>query len=441
MPYVVQESPESVVAPRVVPEGWKGTLRVGGEYEHARLRPGASYSYELLSMFFHATGDRRKAPVKGTATADASGVLVVPFEPDIRGEWVLTVDSTEGGQRNIPMKVAVYVLSPELYRFRPYLGDLHSHSTSSDGKQQAAYVPMRARTYGFDFFALTDHWSYASSVEMKRQVGRMLGSRMLLLPGEEMHPERELLREPERPGGHFHHYHYVAVGHRASVRDAYLADPERSRLEVRRIAEEIEQRGVEDGLDLLPYAEGVWKLRKAKELGALTIYSHPYWCHPVNLDAAAIEQSFADGEADAVEAISTADLLSYMPNRLVSLAARKGPVPVVGVSDGHDWQESLPLRCCTLVMAGELGEAAIFDAIRAGRSVACRMTDPPQLVGPLELVDFAMYYLNRILPRRRRVTSLQGSLALSALRSGAFSQDVVDRLDADLEALDRSMWA
>jgi hypothetical protein len=34
----------------------------------------------------------------------------------------------------------------------------------------------------------------------------------------------------------------------------------------------------------------------------------------------------------------------------------------------------------------------------------------------------------------------QGNLALSRLRGGGFSQDIVDALDADLDELDRSIW-
>lgn len=443
MPTMITESAELTVKPRIVPEGWNGTVRIGGEYEHTRFVPGAEYRFELHSMFFYAVGDRQKRVMSGTARADADGSLLVPFTPDICGEWILSVESDEDKRKNRPLKAALYVLSGELYRYRPHIGDFHSHSTSSDGAQEPAYPPMRARTFGCDFFALTDHWCYAASEVMKKRVGQMLGSRMVLFNGEEMHPEPELLREPDRPDAHFHHYHYVAVGHSASVRDAFRADPETSAQEVLRIADEIKSRGLDPRVDPLPYAEGVWKLRKAKELGGLTIYCHPYWAHPVNMDAGALEQSFAHREADAVEALSRADDTPYMANRLLSLAADPAAAsfPVVGVSDSHDWQETEPFSCCTFVMTEKLEQESILDAVRAGRSVACRMSDPPELVGPFELIGFAWYYLHRILPIRRRITALQGSLALSALRGGPFSQQLIDDLDTELVELDRSMWA
>ena len=38
-----------------------------------------------------------------------------------------------------------------------YRGDLHAHSTYSDGDSPVADVIARAETLGLDFFALTDH--------------------------------------------------------------------------------------------------------------------------------------------------------------------------------------------------------------------------------------------------------------------------------------------
>ena len=58
-----------------------------------------------------------------------------------------------------------------------------------------------------------------------------------------------------------------------------------------------------------------------------------------------------------------------------------------------------------------------------------------------ELVDFATFYLSRILPLRRRIMTLQGNLALYGLQGGAFSRTLVDQLDTELEELDTALWA
>ena len=439
MPRTIPESAELLVSPKILPHSWSDELVVSGEYEHTKPLPDAEYRFEVVSTFFYSASDRRKLPITGTVRAGADGTVRIPFNPDIDGEWILTVSSEDDKRKNIPFTLALYVLPEELESYRPYVGEFHSHSTSSDGRQEPAYPPMRARTFGFDFYTLTDHWCYESSQRMIDEVGKTLGS-MVLFNGEEMHPEREVLIGTDGVSPHYHHYHYVAIGHRASVRDAFIDGGETTQREVAAIAAELTARGVDPTVDLVPYAEGVWKLRKAKELGGLTLFAHPFWANPVNLDAGSIAQTFADREFDAVEAISVADDSSYMANKLLELRGDSEPVPVVGVSDSHNWQETMLCKTCTVVFAAEPARGAILDAVREGRSVACRMTDPLELVGPFRLVDYTSFYLQRILPLRRRIMSIQGNLALSRLRGGAFSQSLVDSFEKDLTALDRSIW-
>ncbi len=457
MPSIVEESTEFVVSPKIVPDTWKGTVRITGDYEHTRFLPGVDYAYELTSMFFSATSDRKNRTIGGETRADDTGALSIPFEPDMSGEWLLTIrsrDESGDERKTVPMTVGLYVLPDRLRGFRPYIGELHAHSTASDGRQEPAYPAMRARALGLDFFALTDHRSYDSSVRMIRDIGARLGSRMVLLRGEELHPERGEILGENGDDGHAHKYHYVAVGHHSSVRDAILEGGEAVKREVKAIAEELRRRGFDDDIDIEPYAEGVWKLRKTRELGGIGIYCHPYWAYPVNLDSGAIRRTLRDREFDAVEAISRADFTSYTTNLLLESAAAGiagaaetagpagttepfSPIPMVGVSDAHDWQESIPLQYCTFIMAEHRSAAGlsaedVLDSIRSGRCVACRMSEPPELLGPVELVDFASFYLRRILPIRRRIMSLQGNLALSSLRGGPFSQDLIDALDEDL---------
>lgn len=441
MPATVQETPELSISPTIMTEGWDGELIVRGEYLHTRFLPSTTYSVSLTSTFFYATVPRRKSPITVSAVSDSNGELHIPFVPDISGEWILKIESEHDGRKHLPVTIACYVLPRELSGFRLYMGELHAHSTGSDGTQQPAYPPMRARTFGYDFFALTDHWNYQSSVEMIRTVGTNLGSRMLLLRGEEMHPERELLQMPPDEQPHGHHYHYTAIGHTESVRDAFLQGGETVRQEVSDIAEELAARGVQKTVDLLPYAEGVWKIRKAREFGGIVLFAHPYWATPVNLDAGAIEQTFRDREYDAVEVLSRADSSSFMPNRWYRTAAEGSPDPAVGVSDSHSSAESVEPSCFTMVLANRLDRESVLEAVRHGRCVACRPDDPPTLVGPPELVDLATFYLAHVLPRRRRITSLQGDIALSGLRGGACSQEMIDALDADLDAFDVSIWS
>jgi hypothetical protein len=440
MPTRIAESLELFVTPMVVAEGTRINLLVSGDYTHTQFLPHTEYAYSIKSMYVVATSPRRKGALTGISTANDDGALEIPFSPDTSGAWILNVESENDTRKHMPITLALYVMPRELDGYRGYIGELHAHSTSSDGKQMPAYPPMRARTYGYDFFTLTDHWCYESSIEMIRIASEALGSQMLLLNGEEMHPEREDYFAKPEDQPHVHHYHYTAIGNSESVRDAFLKNPEASQREVSAIAKEITNRGVNSQVDLNAYAEGVWKVRKAKSLGGIAIYAHPYWATPINLDRGAIEQTFRDREVDAVEATSPADLSTFTTNRLMMPDLVADPIPVVGVSDSHNWDETVPCKSFTLVMAEELNKEALFESIRAGRSVACRVSDPALLVGPFPVADFANFYIDHILPRRRRITSLQGNIALSKLRGGAFSSELIETLDRDLASLDAAIW-
>jgi hypothetical protein len=439
MAHIVPDSHDYDIEPRVVPEGWSGTLRVRGEYQHTEFEPGVRYAYEYQSAYLLATGNRRREPLRGVIEPQPDGTLEVPFSPDTYGEWMLTVGyEDEHSTRNMPCNLGVYVLPTRWWGLRPFIGELHAHSTGSDGTQEPLCVALRGRRVGFDFFALTDHRNFAASEEMLRRGRRLLGDGMLLLNGEEMHPERN---EDTKAPVYDHKYHYVSVGHTRSVRDVYLEDEARSRAEVSSIVEELQQRGAADQLDLYAYAEGLWKLRKAKELGGLTLYCHPYWAWPLNLDLPSIEEMFAHFEADAVEAFSRADPSSLMTNRLLHLGRTQPTVPVVGVSDVHDWKESTELEYCTFVMTEEASREALIDGIREGRSVACRKQDTWQFLGDFELTDFAAFYFARLHRLRARVTQLQADLALAHLRGGASSPELILRLNDELTDLDARLWA
>ena len=109
MPSSEPDTPDYQLFPRVVPEGWSGKLRIQGDYAHSRLVPGVKYGYEIRSMRWHADTDRKREPLKGNLRADAKGRLTIPFEPDIGGEWVVTVTSEDKRIRVLPV-LGLYVI-------------------------------------------------------------------------------------------------------------------------------------------------------------------------------------------------------------------------------------------------------------------------------------------------------------------------------------------
>ena len=329
--------------------------------------------------------------------------------------------------------LGLFVIQRSMRKLRPYIGDLHTHSTGSDGRQEPAYAAIRARECGYDFFALSDHDNFHSSGEMIRKTRGKLGRKMLLMRGEELHASPEAV------------FHYLSVGHTESIEDIRQRRKATHRKQVQKIVRELRDRDTVERLNLKAYAEGLWKFRKARELGGTLIFCHPYWSHggTLCLDDAELEQAFLDREFDAVEVFTTADSTDYMVNRVTHEAEQGRPVSVVGISDCHNWgEDGNGGRHWTYVMAEELTQEAVLRAIREGRSLACaNFSNSQRFLGPMELVEFADFYHRRLMPQKRRLMQFEAAHAFSALRRGASERTLPAKIDRELARLEREMWA
>lgn len=120
-------------------------------------------------------------------------------------------------------------------------GNLHTHSTWSDGANTPGEVAERYREKGYDFLAITDHWVYGIHPELNRED-------FLVFPGTEL--------DLELPGRKDHHI--VAFGL-----------PESNRIPEHYTFEE-EKKG-----NTLCTAERI--IEYFGQRGNATIYGHPYW--------------------------------------------------------------------------------------------------------------------------------------------------------------------
>jgi hypothetical protein len=105
-----------------------------------------------------------------------------------------------------------------------YKGNLHTHTTQSDGRHSPEEQCAWYKSHGYDFIAITDHWVHTRGT-------KSASGDWLTLTGSELHG----------PG-----YHMLALGLRELPAAALEADPSALAAEVRR-------------------------------LGGLPFFAHPYW--------------------------------------------------------------------------------------------------------------------------------------------------------------------
>lgn len=209
---------------------------------------------------------------------------------------------------------------------RWYKGNLHTHTTCSDGKFSPEDTASLYRRHGYDFLALTDHWVLSAN-------GTDDG--LLLLSGAEYNFGQNV-RE-----GIFH-----------IVGTALERDPGVSR-------EDSPQTCID-------------KIRAA---GGMAHLAHPAW----SLNTP--EQIFSLAGLDATEVYNS---VSGMPRNcrpdsgfLLDLTAARGFfLPLIAADDTHFYNEADTCRSYIMVQAEECSREAILAAVRSGNFYA---TQGPRL--------------------------------------------------------------
>ena len=312
----------------------------GGELPHSLLTltlfdprgfRGAGHRYALRQTVH--LGEKGATP----------GFLAGPIPP---GAWTLEVDvhcviardEAEARRYRLGVTALASVDAPPAVAFpRPpeplvrgrrwYRGELHLHSTHSDGAWTPAEIAERARPRGLDFMVLSDHNTTSSYEEFRG----LVAPETLVIPGAELTTYRG---------------HCLAIG----------------------VEDWIDWRTGLDGRTIDDVA------RSVRAAGGLFVVAHPdampddvctgcRWTHegfdPALADAVEIWGGLWDGEEEENEGCVA--LWRRWLEAGYCLAA-------TAATDAHrpkDWEGAVPL---TYVLADELSRDAILAAIRAGRT-------------------------------------------------------------------------
>lgn len=201
-----------------------------------------------------------------------------------------------------------------------FKGNLHTHTTNSDGHVSPEEAISLYQQHGYDFLSITDH--------RKRTTGLMNHKGMLVLPGTEI--------DFALPGQTIH---LVGI----------------------QVSEEVEQFDRAQG----PQA----CINLFRRMGGLAILAHPVWSFNDTNTICALKN------LSAVEIYNTASQPPWNPDRadatsLLDFAANKGCLlPTVASDDTHRYTGD-QCRAATMVQADELSTEAIISAIHQGNCYA-----------------------------------------------------------------------
>ena len=435
------------VIPAVVPADRETTVTIHPLGENVAFLPGSTY-YVRFAEMETGHGDYAKALQAKVYQCQPNehGDLVVTHRFCGEQRHAIFISRPEEDQNsphydinnrrkknpeNTLATLCVYSLAPDLYGLRPFKGEVHCHTFESDGTQDAIHTVGNYRNAGYDFMAITDHFtSYASEKAM-----RVFGDApvdMTLMLGEEVHVPTE-------------HIHAVHLGGRESVNAYFREHQDEARAEVASIMETLT---LPEDVPPEDYAWRVWIARKSREFGGLSILAHPHWiwCDVFFMGEATTRQLLRDGVHDALD-LTDEDFDASL-NFWADMRAQGVNPSIVGSTDSHRTEPTDPDRPAkggyTLVLAPDRSPESIKQAIREGRSLCVNNKYTPEIVvGDYRLAKYTRFLLDNYYPIYKKLCDGQGTVMWEYPVEGkpdAATEQLLGMLNARSEAFSHEFF-
>lgn len=321
--------------------------------------------------------------------------------------------------------INVYALEEDMRGRYPYRGDLHIHTSGSDGKQSPAIAVANYRKNGYDFMVISDHRRYYPSLEAI-DAYKDVPHEMNIVYGEEIHlPDNDV--------------HIVNFGGKYSVnglwdasaqnqesrRRAVIDNPppvltlEQYKAEVEALIPELH---IPEEIDQFTYACCVWIFNHIRNGEGLGIFCHPYWVARgvYQVPESLCEYMTKTHPFDAFEVLG--GVRYFQQNGLQAIRyyedrAKGIKYPIVGSTDSHNSVPELSdaaLIASTFVFAAENERSALISAIKEEYTVAVdTISEEYRLVGDMRLVKYARFLLDEFTPLHDELCFEEGRLMKS----------------------------
>lgn len=380
---------QAAVFPRVFAEARNSEMTIIG------VEPGTEI--RIISKIYPEVCQHRSVTENGMLA------IALPFA----GEYYIDImpDGPGYGRR-----FSVFAVGPMLQGVLPFQGDMHIHTTYSDGMKEPGRMVNAGRALGLDFLAITDHDNYDASVEAKIYADST-GYNMLVMHGEEV---------TLPVSGHMLSIGAGSPMHLKQMNPAELAEA------VRQTAEAMEP--IEGGVTAEEYAPIKWAAETIRSKGGMPILCHPFWVMEktgyFHLRRNVLRHALLDGLTDAVEI--PGDTLPEDTHLGLSfyngLPWRGRKMPLVANSDTHDDNHTFGHRWQT-VFCRELAQESVLGAVKDGMSVACekRPGTPLHIHGDFELAEYAYFLHREYFPAKDRFAALEAE----SITAGNFKGNVI----------------
>lgn len=370
------------IYPKIVQENVPTTITVCPKNK-ARAFTAEAYFVALIPCSYQNIGFCREwEQIDQIKVTPQDGKLVFTYHFPRQQEYhvkIFPADETDKHLEKKPnildldalVKLRVYALEEEMYRRRPMVGDLHLHSSGSDGQENGAFMVAQYRKAGYDFLSLADHHTMTPSFELIEEF-KELEMGLSLYPAEEVHP-------PENAT------HMLNFGGDYSVNDLYEQDSERYYKEVALLQQRLEP-VIPEGVHPYRLCSCIWTAEQIRKAGGLAVLSHPMERWPlqyVNEDM--LDWLLEHDTFDAMDVcINSVQATLRQLSRWNDARAKGSTISITGIDDCHCTVVSPAFKTGkTIVLAAENTRDGIVSAIRDGyNAVVHQVQGKPQGVGP-----------------------------------------------------------
>ncbi len=361
-----------------------------------------------------------------TVHANDAGELAFDWAfPEEQEYFIRVVDENN----RTKLEFSVFAVNPDLVGRYPFIGDLHMHTTLSDGRQVPEVVCANYRQYGYDFTVISDHRRYYPSLRAI-DAYRGVPTELTIVPGEEVHM-------PDVHGVH-NDVHIVNFGGEYSVNQLVEA------VAVNEVGKELSTRAIRtdnvpdvmtqeewealiDGLaekidvpekvDRVPAAMCKWIFEEIRKANGLGIFPHPRWRNNVNhVPNAFCDWLFESHLFDAFEVLGGENYYEqngFQTSMYYDYVAKGLRYPVVGSTDSHSSYESNrnAFICETIVFAPENERKSLISSVKDDYSVAVdTISKEFRLVGERRFVEYGCFLLKNYFPLHDELCYEEGRL-------------------------------
>ena len=191
-----------------------------------------------------------------------NGTILFSYKMPYIGEFLIQVNFTYNkSNRGL---VTLYCLDSSMIKLRPLRGDLHMHSTYSDGRTTPFALVLASLDRGMDFLSVTDHDCYEGSQNAIEKVKKN-NIDILMLAGEEVSVGGKKDMAIAQGNGHI-----LSIHANKSIEDQ-RKDTKKYEKELQEITKSLKKEKINKNIDPKHYAKNIWVINKIKEAKGISI--------------------------------------------------------------------------------------------------------------------------------------------------------------------------